>query len=36
LQRRRQTLMRDFLLGYYDWLRAFHIIAVIAWMAGML
>ena len=28
--------MRDFLLGYYDWLRAFHVIAVIAWMAGML
>jgi putative membrane protein len=28
--------MREFLFGYYDWLRALHIIAVIAWMAGML
>ncbi|MES2471423.1 MAG: protoporphyrinogen oxidase HemJ [Pseudomonadota bacterium] len=28
--------MREFLFGYYDWLRAFHVIAVIAWMAGML
>lgn len=28
--------MQDFLLSHYDWLRAFHIIAVIAFMAGML
>jgi len=28
--------MREFLFSYYDWLRAFHVIAVIAWMAGML
>ena len=28
--------MQDFLLQNYDWLRAFHIISVIAWMAGML
>ena len=28
--------MREFLFSYYDWLRALHIIAVIAWMAGML
>ena len=24
------------LVAYYDWLKAAHIIAVIAWMAGML
>lgn len=28
--------MHDFLLGNYEWLRAFHIIAIISWMAGML
>jgi len=28
--------MKDFLLDWYLWLKAFHIIAVIAWMAGML
>lgn len=28
--------MSDFLLGYYDWLRALHIISIIAWMAAML
>ena len=28
--------MTDALLPYYLWLKAFHIIAVIAWMAGML
>ena len=28
--------MTEFLLPYYLWLKAFHIIAVIAWMAGML
>lgn len=28
--------MQDFLLQNYEWLRAFHIISVIAWMAGML
>jgi putative membrane protein len=29
-------MIRDWLQQYYDWLKAFHIIAVIAWMAGML
>lgn len=28
--------MTDFLLPYYNWIRALHIIFVIAWMAGML
>ena len=28
--------MKEFLLDYYIWLKAFHLIAVIAWMAGML
>ena len=28
--------MTEALLPYYLWLKAFHIIAVIAWMAGML
>ena len=28
--------MQDFLNLYYDWWRAFHIISVISWMAGML
>jgi putative membrane protein len=28
--------MQDFLLNHYDWLRALHVIAVIAFMAGML
>lgn len=28
--------MRDFLLEFYPWLRALHVIAVISWMAGML
>jgi putative membrane protein len=28
--------MDQFLLQHYEWLRALHIIAVIAWMAGML
>ena len=28
--------LRDTLIAYIDWIRAFHIIAVIAWMAGML
>lgn len=23
-------------MAYYDWVKAFHVIAVIAWMAGML
>ncbi len=26
----------DFLSEYYEWIRALHIISVIAWMAGML
>lgn len=28
--------MADMLLGNYEWLRALHIIAIIAWMAGLL
>lgn len=28
--------MRDFLLGHYLWIKALHISAVIAWMAGMM
>jgi putative membrane protein len=28
--------MQDFLLSHYDWLRALHVMAVIAFMAGML
>ncbi len=28
--------MEDFLLEYYLWIKALHIIAVISWMAGML
>jgi protoporphyrinogen IX oxidase len=28
--------MRDFLLTYVLWIKAFHVIAVISWMAGML
>lgn len=28
--------MQDFLSEYYLWIKAFHIISVIAWMAGML
>ncbi len=28
--------MQDFLLEYYGWIKAFHLIAVIAWMAGLL
>ncbi|MEZ5918381.1 MAG: protoporphyrinogen oxidase HemJ [Alphaproteobacteria bacterium] len=28
--------MQEFLSINYEWLRAFHIISVIAWMAGML
>ncbi|WP_438954891.1 protoporphyrinogen oxidase HemJ [Cognatiyoonia sp.] len=27
--------MSDLLHPFYDWLKAFHIIAVISWMAGM-
>jgi len=27
--------MSDFLAGYYEWLRALHIISVVFWMAGM-
>ena len=29
-------MMQEFLLPYYEWIRALHIIAVMAWMAGML
>lgn len=28
--------MTDFLVEYFMWLKAFHVIAVIAWMAGLL
>lgn len=28
--------MADFLIAWHEWIEAFHIIAVIAWMAGML
>lgn len=28
--------MSDMLLSYYPWIKAFHVISVIAWMAGML
>ncbi|MEE2526627.1 CopD family protein [Hyphobacterium sp. HN65] len=28
--------MSDFVLAAYDWFRGFHILAVIAWMAGLL
>lgn len=28
--------MQDFLLDYYLWIKAFHIIAAISWMAGLL
>ncbi len=28
--------MQDFLFNYYLWIKALHIIAIIAWMAGLL
>lgn len=28
--------MTEFLTTYYEWIRAFHIIAVMAWVAGLL
>ncbi len=28
--------MSEFLLAHYAWLKAFHVIAVMSWMAGML
>jgi len=28
--------MGDFLLDYYLWIKSFHLIAVISWMAGLL
>lgn len=28
--------MQDFLLQYYLWIKAFHVISIIAWMAGLL
>ncbi|MAZ76502.1 MAG: TIGR00701 family protein [Micavibrio sp.] len=28
--------MQDFIMNNYNWFKAFHIIAVMAWMAGML
>lgn len=27
--------MSDFLMTWYDWIKAFHVIAVVAWMAGL-
>jgi putative membrane protein len=30
------TSLRDVLAGYADWIKAFHVIFVITWMAGML
>ena len=27
--------MDDFLVTYYPWIKAFHVISVIAWMAGL-
>jgi putative membrane protein len=29
-------MIRDTLASYSDWIKAFHVIAVIAWMSGML
>jgi putative membrane protein len=28
--------MTDFVRDHYDWIKAFHIISVVAWMAGLL
>jgi putative membrane protein len=28
--------MAEFIVHHYDWIKAFHVIAVISWMAGML
>ena len=28
--------MIDFVLQHYEWVKAFHVIAIISWMAGML
>jgi len=28
--------MTGFILHHYDWVKAFHVIAIISWMAGML
>jgi protoporphyrinogen IX oxidase len=28
--------MADFIIQYYNWFKALHVIAVISWMAGML
>ena len=28
--------MNDFLIEWYDWIKALHVIAVVAWMAGIL
>lgn len=28
--------MQEYLFEYYNWIKAFHVIAVMAWMAGML
>lgn len=36
LKYKRMALMQDFLLGYYSWIKALHVISVVAFMAGML
>lgn len=28
--------MKEFVLGFYPWIKALHLISVIAWMAGLL
>ncbi|MCI5043329.1 MAG: protoporphyrinogen oxidase HemJ [Aquisalinus sp.] len=28
--------MQEFILSYYNWIKSLHLIAVIAWMAGMM
>jgi putative membrane protein len=33
---RETDVMTDFLVAHYAWIKALHIISVIAWMAGML
>src|SRR5690606_26811598 len=34
--RRGEASMTEFLAGIYPWLKALHVLSVIAWMAGML
>lgn len=28
-------MLREVFLNYYEWIKAFHVIAMVAWMAGM-